>query len=121
MRGIHTILIVDDAPAALYARARALRAAGYQTVEAHSGLDAVNLAHVAHGLLVDVNLPDLNGVAVCEAVKQQTPGKPVILTSAVYTDELHQDAANQAGADLYLVPPFDDGEVAAAFDRLLQL
>jgi DNA-binding response OmpR family regulator len=112
-------LVVDDQPAALYAAAKLLQREGFKTLEAFSGSDAVNLAREVDGLLVDVNLPDLNGVAVCRAVKQQSPLKPVILMSTVYSDELHQEASKHAGADLYLVPPLNGGEVAAAFDRLL--
>ena len=118
MRSSHTILVVDDHKATLYAASRMLRRAGFNVLEATNGEDAIQLSDKASALLLDVNLPDVNGVAVCQAVKTKSD-KPVVLMSAVYVDELHREAALQAGADGYLVQPIDGDNVAAEFDRLL--
>lgn len=118
MRGNQTILVVDDHPPTLYAVSRFLRAAGFRVMEANSGEHALLLAEQASALLVDVHLPDLNGVAVCQAVKRHSP-KPVVLTSTVFIDQTHRMAGMDAGADLYLVPPIIGPELAGAFDRLL--
>jgi CheY-like chemotaxis protein len=118
MRSAHTILVVDDHAASLYVASRMLRLAGFNVLEASNGEDAMHLADRASALLLDVNLPDLNGVAVCQAVKTRSP-KPVVMMSAVYVDDLHRSAAMQAGADAYLVQPIDGDQVASEFDRLL--
>jgi DNA-binding response OmpR family regulator len=118
MRSAHTILVVDDHAASLYAASRLLRLAGFNVLEASNGEDAMQLAERASALLLDVNLPDLNGVAVCHAVKARS-AKPIVMMSAVYRDDVHREAAMQAGADVYLVQPIDGDQVAAEFDRLL--
>ena len=121
MRARQTILVVDDQPAALYAASRVLKKAGYQTIEATNGEDAIRLAKSAHAMLVDVNLPDVNGVEVCHLVKSGKVGPviPVVLMSAVYVDELHQGAAMSSGADGYLLMPLEEQPLLATFDKLL--
>jgi two-component system, OmpR family, response regulator len=87
-------------------------------MEAATGEQAMRLSSRASALLLDVNLPDTDGVAVCQAVKRRS-SKPVILMSAVYTDELHQSAGMSAGADLYLTSLLEGEQLARSFDRLL--
>jgi CheY-like chemotaxis protein len=118
MRSGHTILVVDDDASSLYVASRLLRKAGFQVLEASNGEDAIRLSGRASAFLLDVNLPDLNGVAVCQAIKVQSQ-KPVALMSAVYVDDLHRDATLQAGADVYFLQPIDGEQVVLAFDRLL--
>jgi DNA-binding response OmpR family regulator len=117
-RADHTILVVDDHPPTLYAATRLLKRSGYGVMEASTGAEAMLLSSRASALLLDVNLPDTNGVAVCQAVKRSSI-KPVILMSAVYRDELHQSAGMSAGADLYLTSLLDGEQLARSFDRLL--
>ncbi len=117
-RADHTILVVDDHPPTLYAATRLLKKAGYGVMEATSGEQALLLCERASALLLDVNLPDTNGVAVCQVVKRSS-AKPVVLMSAVYSDELHQSAGLSAGADLYLTTLLDGQQLANAFDKLL--
>jgi CheY-like chemotaxis protein len=121
MRSTHTILVVDDQPAALYAASKLLKKAGFQTLEASTGEDALRLAKSASAVLIDVNLPDINGVEVCQLIKaaKESAGKPVVLMSAVYVDDLHRGAAMSAGADAFVTPPLDEEPLAATFDRLL--
>src|SRR5439155_24700286 len=96
-RADHTILVVDDHPPTLYAATRLLKRSGYGVMEASTVAEAMPLSERASALLLDVNLPDTNGVAVCQAVKRSSV-KPVILMSALYTDELDQTAGLNAGA-----------------------
>jgi CheY-like chemotaxis protein len=118
MRSRHTILVVDDHPPSLYVASRLLEKAGFKILQATNGEDAMKLADGASALLMDVNLPDVNGVAVCQNIKSKS-SKPVVLMSAVYVDHLHRDAAVQAGADEYLVVPLESTQLVGAFDRLL--
>jgi CheY-like chemotaxis protein len=118
MRADHTILVVDDHPPNLYVASRLLKEAGYQVLEATTGEEALHLSTRASGLLMDVNLPDMNGVAVCQAVRRWST-MPVVLMSAAFRDELHRTAGLDAGADLYLIPPLDGIQLASSFDRLL--
>lgn len=119
LRAGHTILVVDDHPPTLYVATRLLKQAGYQVMEAATGEEALLLSPQASALLLDVNLPDVNGVEVCQSIKTHSRSTPVVLMSAVYTDELHRYAGMSAGADLYLTSFLDGQLLASSFDRLL--
>ena len=121
VRSAFTIAVVDDTDLARYAAVRMLRALGYKTVECGTGEEAQLIAsqEPVSAFLLDVNLPDVNGVAVCEFIKKGPKPLPVVLMSAVYVDELHKGAALDAGADAYLVSPLEPQELGAVFDRLL--
>lgn len=120
-RGQRTVLVVDDEPAALYATVRLLQDAGFRTLETGSGREALQLVGRASAVILDVNLPDMHGVQVCGALKasRTTAHLPVLLKSAVFTDDMHMDAGLTSGADAYLVPPFEPDVLVATLDRLL--
>lgn len=119
-RSSFTILVVDDVPASRYAAVRLLQLCGYRTTEASEGHECLAYAESADAVLLDVNLPDLNGVEVCRVLKSRSPQLPVLLMSAFYVDDLHRDAGTGAGADAYLVPPMTSEELAGTLDRLLR-
>jgi DNA-binding response OmpR family regulator len=120
-RSSHTILVVDDVDAHRYAMARRLQEDGFKTIEAATGTDAIVLAVKASAVVLDVNLPDVNGVEVCRTLKAEEPNRPVLLISAVFDDELHQIAAKSAGADAYLSPPPPTSSLTAEIDALLKI
>ena len=66
------VLVVDDTEAQLYAVARALRGDGFEVVEARSGEEALTLATATpfDVVVLDVNLPDIDGFEVCRRLKQ---------------------------------------------------
>ena len=106
------ILIVDDYPGARYLRSRILSDAGYEVVEGSTGGEAINLARSEHPalILLDVNLPDISGVDVCEQLKRDpvTSAIPVIqITGAWLSDDARQRGL-ASGASAYLVEPVDD-------------
>jgi CheY-like chemotaxis protein len=120
-RSAHTICVVDDHEASRYAAAKSLQALGYKTVEAETGEDAIMAADGAvSALLLDVNLPDMNGVKVCQVIKSKLRRQlPVVLMTAVYVDDLHRSAGMSAGADAYLTSPISRQQLGAVFDKLL--
>jgi len=120
-RSAHTICVVDDHEASRYAAAKSLQTLGYKTVEAETGEDAIMAADGAvSALLLDVNLPDMNGVKVCQIIKSKLLRQlPVVLMTAVYVDDLHRSAGMSAGADAYLTSPVSRQQLGAVFDRLL--
>ncbi|KQT11288.1 response regulator transcription factor [Ramlibacter sp. Leaf400] len=119
-RATQTVLVVDDMDGQRYAMARRLKEDGFKTIEAACGRDAIAMAAAATAVVLDVNLPDINGVEVCRALKAARPSLPVVLVSAVYDGELHRIAAATAGADAYLAPPPTSPSLTATIDRLLQ-
>ncbi|WP_427912402.1 response regulator [Ramlibacter sp. MMS24-I3-19] len=120
-RSQHTILVVEDDAATRYAAVRLLQAAGFRTIETASGYEALTMADRASAVLLDVNLPDVHGIEVCSLLRarETTARLPVVLTSAVYVDELHREAGLSCGAHAYLVPPLDPVFVTTTLDRLI--
>ena len=119
------VLNVEDNDAARYVKTRVLTGAGFKVVEASTGEVALEkLRTLAPPLvLLDVNLPDINGRELCVRIK----GDPmfartvVLLTSASHTDTKHRVAALDAGADGYLVQPMDPEELVAHVRALLRM
>lgn len=117
----HSVLVVDDHEAARYAMARALRAAGFKTVEAGAGAKALELAAYVSAVVLDVHLPDLHGLEVCRLLRSNphTAGLPIIQISAVYLTDNDRLAAERAGADAYMTAPVDFDALTATLRELL--
>jgi len=105
------VLVVEDDPLSLNIVTTFLRAHGYDILIARTGQQALDVFGMDHPdlMVVDVQLPRKNGFEVCFEVKRTDKGKttPVILMSAVYTDEEHAGRyAEELSADGYFVKPF---------------
>jgi DNA-binding response OmpR family regulator len=120
-RTTQSVLVVDDAESTRYAVSRALRAAGFQTVEAGAGAQALELAEYVSAVVLDVHLPDVHGFEVCRLLRSnpKTARVPIIHVSAVYVNLEDRVAGKRAGADAYMVSPLDTTELAATIDRLV--
>jgi hypothetical protein len=120
-RAQHSVLVVDDNPASLYATSRTLRAAGFNVVEAEGGAKALELVDFVSGLVLDVHLPDLLGYEVCRLVRQRTAtaNLPIIHVSAMYVSEWDQAKGMESGADAYMVSPLDPEALLATLDHLI--
>ncbi|RJP47308.1 MAG: response regulator [Anaerolineaceae bacterium] len=86
------ILIVDDDQRMTRTLADILSLNGYETVEANSGLQALELlgSKSFDAVLTDVRMPDMNGVEFHEQLRQLQPGLPVVLMTAYASDEIIQ-------------------------------
>ena len=110
------ILIVDDNPGNLTVLASMLTSAGYQVRSAINGETALRAIEVAPPdlVLLDVNMPGMNGHEVCRAIKQNpaTADIPVICVSGLseFSDKL---TAFECGASDYVTKPFQYPEVLA--------
>jgi two-component system, sensor histidine kinase and response regulator len=117
------ILNVDDDEASRYARTRVLSRAGFSVEETATGLDT--LAAVAGNrpdlVLLDVHLPDLDGVEVCRRIKGGHAGVIVVQVSASATLARDATSALNAGADAYLMEPVDPEVLVATVRALLRL
>ena len=119
-----TILYVDDTEAQRYAVSRVLRRAGFDVRQASSGQQALEMSTSGPDLVVlDVNLPDINGIEVCKRIKadQSTSHIPVLQVSATLVDTRHRVAGLEGGADAYLVQPIDPDELVATIRSLLRI
>ncbi|RZL03328.1 MAG: response regulator [Rubrivivax sp.] len=102
------VLVVDDNPATRYSTARILRAAGFRTLEAGTGGEALERAHARLAAVVlDVHLPDINGYEVCKALRGRpdTTHVPVVYLSAAYVDNEDKVRGLHSGADAYMTHP----------------
>ena len=107
------ILIVDDDKNICKLIALYLNDAGYETVCCHDGSKAVDYVQESRFDLVilDLMIPIINGWEVCKLIKAES-GVPIILVSA---RDLTEDKLSgfDAGADDYIVKPFDPKELVA--------
>ncbi len=119
------ILVVDDDPAIVSATRRLLDKAGYQTFPAQTGLETLEAArrHRPDLILLDVNLPDIDGFEVCRRLKAdpELAGIGVIIVSSTYTDGESQAAGLDLGADGYIARPVSNRELLARVQGLLRL
>jgi len=101
------ILNVEDNPSARFLRTRILERAGYTVDEASTAARALERAPYASLVLLDVNLPDGDGLSVCEQVKAARPQVPVVMVTSVYRTAHARRDAFTAGADAYLLEPIE--------------
>jgi two-component system, OmpR family, response regulator MprA len=115
------VLIVDDDRSLRDALRRALVLGGYDTVQAASGQEALSrVADAApDAIVLDVGLPDLDGLEVCRRLRQAGNRIPVLMLTARDAIEDRIDGLD-AGADDYLVKPFDVGELQARLRALVR-
>jgi DNA-binding response OmpR family regulator len=116
------ILLVEDDPAVADAFALALGDAGYIVDRVAGGRDA--LAHLLRRppelLLLDLGLPDLDGLAACRLARRHAPDLPIIiLTARVATGDAV--AGLDAGADDYIRKPVDLDVLLARVDAVLRV
>ncbi len=107
------ILVVDDDRVLIDVVSFTLRRAGFQVIQAYDGLSALETwAEIDPDLIVlDVNLPKLNGFSVCQQIRQQSTTPIILLT--VRTDEEDIIRGLELGADDYISKPFSPRQLVA--------
>ncbi len=115
------VLIVDDDRALRDALRRALGLAGYDTVPAEDGQQALAQAAATapDAIVLDVGLPGIDGLEVCRQLRASGDRVPVLMLTARDAIADRIDGLD-AGADDYLVKPFDVGELKARLRALLR-
>lgn len=116
------ILIVDDEPDLLKIAVFRLKKAGYEITTAVDGGEALDCIYKNRPdvVLLDLLLPVIDGVEVCRKIKQDDALKniPVILFTASALDI--QQKVKEAGAEDYIVKPFDIDELLEKVNRQLK-
>ena len=114
------ILAVDDELQILRALKATLRAQGYEVITAatmEEGLDAASVS-TADAAIVDLLLPDGDGIELCRRLREWT-SMPIIILSAVGEEE-EKVRALRAGADDYVTKPFGARELVARLEAVLR-
>lgn len=114
-----TVLVVEDDPHSRALLDHFLSDRGYTVLTAALGADALDLAHRAQAVLLDVGLPDVDGWHVAETLRSDLPDLPVIFVtgSGEVADKL---LGFDLGAEDYLVKPYDLNELEARLRRALR-
>jgi two-component system, OmpR family, response regulator MprA len=115
------VLVVDDDRGLRDVLRRALSLSGYEVRVAETGSEA--LAEVASGapdaLVLDIGLPDIDGLEVCRLLRREGNRVPVLMLTARDAVADRIDGLD-AGADDYLIKPFDVDELRARLRALLR-
>ena len=117
-----TILIVDDDPVIRAAIRTILTDAGYPTLEAESGAEALRSARLEPPALVllDVNLPGICGYEVCRLMRDEFGDQfPIVFVSGARTESFDRVAGLLLGANDYISKPFREDELLARIQSLL--
>jgi two-component system, OmpR family, KDP operon response regulator KdpE len=114
------VLVVDDEPAIRRFLHTSLSGHGYQMFEAIDGQEALSavMAHRPDLVVLDLGLPDMDGIEVTRRLREWTQVPIIIVT--VQEQESAKVAALDAGADDYVTKPFSMGELLARMRAALR-
>jgi PAS domain S-box-containing protein len=119
------ILVVDDEPLLLRSTSELLAEAGYRVVEAATGSEGLRLAREIRPalILLDVILPDMDGLEVCRRIKADATlaGTFVALLSGKRIDSRSQAEGLEEGADDYVLRPASNRELLARVKAMLRV
>jgi DNA-binding response OmpR family regulator len=115
------ILIVEDDVAIREGVRDALEGSGFACLEAEDASTAIELIHstIPDLVLLDVVLPDFDGFAVLQRVRESHPSLPVIMLTARGEEQLRVKGL-RLGADDYVVKPFSVSELLARIEAVLR-
>jgi len=116
-----SVLIVDDEPAIRRLLRTSLVSQSWRVTEARTGEMALNMATeiMPDIVVLDLGLPDMDGVEVLRCLRRTHPTLPVVILS-VRDDERGKVAALEAGADDYVTKPFSMAELVARMRNALR-
>lgn len=114
------ILVVDDEPQILKVLIAYLEKAGYQVFSASDGVAAISTFHKEHPdfLILDLNLPGMDGLEVCKAIRRDSNIPILMLTARV--EEADKLIGLELGADDYVIKPFSPREVVARVKTIMR-
>lgn len=114
-------MVVDDEVRVLASLRRGLELSDFEVVTAADGAEALSMARATtpDAMVLDVNLPELDGVGVVTALRAMGDDIPICVLSA-RTAVSDRIACLERGADDYLTKPFDLGELVARLNALLR-
>ena len=115
------ILIVDDDRDILKVISANLKLEGYNVITAENGLDAYNLIKKESPdlIILDLNLPDIDGVQLCTKLRKEEVNVPLIMLTA--RDSISDRVLGlECGADDYMVKPFNFLELSARIKSCLR-
>jgi two-component system response regulator MprA len=115
------VLLAEDDRAIRHALERALTLEGYRVTAVADGVEALAHAHRTPPdvLVLDVMMPGIDGLQVCRVLRAEGDRTPILMLTAL-VETADRIAGLDAGADDYVVKPFDVEEVFARLRALLR-
>ena len=113
------ILVVDDAAFMRMRCTKLLQDNGYETIEAGNGVEAVQKyqSHKPDGVLMDITMPDMDGIETLKKLVQIDPKVRVSMVTAMGQQSLVIEAL-KSGAKDFVVKPFNADRVLAAVKKI---
>jgi DNA-binding response OmpR family regulator len=117
----NNILIIEDDERIAQNISKGLQEKGYNTEIAYDGKIGLKMAlnNTFDLILLDLNLPQMNGYQVCSEIRKRNANIPIIMLTALGETEDKIDGFDQ-GADDYIVKPFDFRELLARINVFLK-
>lgn len=116
-----TCLIVDDSRVVRKVAQRIMSDLGFESAEAENGQEAYDycLKQMPDVVLLDWNMPVMSGIEFLEKLRQLENGKePKVVLCTTENDMEHIQRAMIAGADEYIMKPFDKDIVESKFSQI---
>lgn len=118
------ILIVEDNIVILTMQKQIFEMEGYDIITAQEGMDALKKIHHESPdiVLLDVNIPGMNGFELCRQIKEDPNLKHIIVVmiSAVYYSEEDAKKGMAMGADAYFTKPYENELLQAKIKELVE-
>ena len=115
-----SVMVVDDAAFMRMKATKMLSEVGYTVSEASTGAEAVSTykADRPDGVLMDITMPDMDGLAALKEIIKHDPDARVAMVTAMGQQSLVMEAL-KTGAKDFIVKPFDHDRVLGAVAKLL--
>jgi two-component system chemotaxis response regulator CheY len=114
---LKTILIVDDSVVVRQVVSLTLRNAGFSTIDAVNGVDALKKlqSNRVELIVTDLNMPEMDGISFIREVRARDDIKhlPIVMLTTVSQEEKKQEG-REAGATGWVYKPFNAGQLLAA-------
>lgn len=113
-------MVVDDAAFMRLRACKVLQDNGHEVVEAENGLEAVRQydAHRPDAVLLDITMPEMDGLAALKEIKRLDPSARVAMVTAMGQQAIVMEAL-RAGAKDFVLKPFQPDRVLGAVAKLL--
>lgn len=115
----YKILIVDDEKGIITMMKTYFEMSGYQVFTAYNGKEALQKVTCQPDMiLLDINMPEMNGLEVCQRIREHITCPILFLTARIESSD--KITGFRAGADDYIVKPFDIDELGARVEAHLR-
>jgi CheY-like chemotaxis protein len=116
-----TILVIDDEMETRVSLQIGLERGGWRVLTAKNAMEALAMlhAHDVNLIVMDLEMPGMNGCQACDRIREIWPHIPVIVLTA-FSDKQHRDQAKRSGAITYLIKPISMVNIRTEVEAFLE-